>query len=657
MVYSANTERGYHIMSQKNRIVWKLSAVVIAIVSLVIIVFACVENFIGAHYSLVAARDILKFNTGSIARGIESLMMSRNNAGVETLLTDLSGDSEIYGDIRLLSHETGAVAASRLGSAGATLTKDDPLCALCHSLDQSALGGTDPRDMIFEDPAEGRRLSVVTPIANKETCRNADCHAHAGSKPILGFLQADYSLAIVDAPAASRNLYTILAALLTVLLSTAALWMMFRRILGRPIDGLIAGTRRLAEGDLEFRFPAERDDEIGELEGSFNTMTASIREHQTELSNAMEYLKGVIENSADIIITVTPRRMIQTFNRGAEQALGYSRDEVQGKRIEILFADPKDRDRAINQLQYSDNVRNFQTNFLTKGGEVRNVLLTLSRLRDTEGNSIGTFGISKDITEEKKLLREVIQTKKFAAIGQAVTGIQHAIKNMLNALKGGAYLVRNGMKTDNRQRLEEGWAMVEEGIERMSGLSLNMLNYAKDWKPDFEEADIKHLLSKVHEVVRQNAADNGVMVQTELPEVLAPVRCDPKLIHMAVMDIVSNAIDACTWKDFSACEVPEVVLRISPEVTPGSVAIEISDNGCGMSADVVKNVFTPFFSTKKKWGTGLGLALTLRVINVHGGTIKVDSKPNEGTTFRVVLPVRGPLDNKETVDGQEGSHN
>ncbi len=644
-------------MSQKNRIVWKLSAVVISIVLLVIIVFACVENFIGAHYSLVAARDILKFNTGSIARGIESLMMSRNNSGVERLFTDLSGDSEIYGDIRLLSHQTGAVAASRLGNAGEILSTDDPLCALCHSLDEPALGGTDPRDMIFEDAAKGRRLSVVAPIANKDTCRNADCHAHTDSKPILGFLQADYSLALVDSPATSRNLYTILAVALTVLLSTAALWMMFRRILGRPINGLIAGTRRLAEGDLDFRFPAERDDEIGELEGSFNTMTASICEHQSELRNAMEYLEGVIETSADIIITVTPGRKIQTFNRGAEQALGYRREEVEGKRIEILFADPKDRDRAINRLQYSDNVRNFQTNFLTKGGEVRNVLLTLSRLRDAEGNPIGTFGISKDITEEKKLLREVIRNKKFVAIGQAVTGIQHAIKNMLNALKGGAYLVKNGMKADNRVRLEEGWAMVEEGIERMAGLSLNMLNYAKGWKPDFEEADIKLLLSKVHEVVGQTAADNGIRVKADLPEVLAPVRCDPKLIHMAVMDIVSNAIDACTWKDYGVDEAPLVVLRTSPEVTSGFITIEICDNGCGMSADVVKNVFTPFFSTKKKWGTGLGLALTLRVINVHGGTIKVESKPDEGTTFRVVLPVRGPEDDKETVDGQAGSHN
>ncbi len=644
-------------MGQKNRIVWKLSAVVIAIVSLMIIAFACVENFIGAHYSQEAARDILKFNTTSIARGIENLMMTRNNAGVESLFVELSGDSEIYGDIRLFSHRTGAVAASRFGSTGTILTKEEPLCALCHSLDDPSRGGMSTREMIIDEAPKGRRLSVVTPIENKATCRNADCHAHSGDKPILGFLQADYSLSLVDAPATRRNLYMIVAAVFTVLLSTVALWAMFKRILARPINGLIAGTRRLAEGDLDFRFPAERDDEIGELEASFNTMTARIREHQSELRNAMEYLEGVIENSADIIITVTPRRLIQTFNRGAEQALGYSREEVQGKRIEILFADPRDRDRAINQLQYTDNVRNFQTNLITKSGDVREVLLTMSRLRDTEGNPIGTFGISKDITEEKKLLREVIQNKKFAAIGQAVTGIQHAVKNMLNALKGGAYLVRNGMKRDNRERLEEGWAMVEEGIERMAGLSINMLNYAKDWTPDFEKVNIKEMLSKVQEVVRQAAADKGISVQSELPEILMAVRCDPKLIHMAVMDIVSNAIDACTWKDYDEGDLPKVVLRVAPEVTPGFVTIEISDNGCGMTPDIVKNVFTPFFSTKKKWGTGLGLALTLRVIKVHGGTIKVESKPNEGTTFRVVLPVLGPDENKETVDGQAGSHN
>ena len=119
---------------------------------------------------------------------------------------------------------------------------------------------------------------------------------------------------------------------------------------------------------------------------------------------------------------------------------------------------------------------------------------------------MGTFGISKDITQEKKLLRELVQSQKYAAIGQATTGIQHAIKNMLNALKGGAYRVRTGMAKERRQQIAEGWEMIEDGIEEISKLSKHMLNYAKEWKPALERADLNDLLGKICEQNRQAAA-------------------------------------------------------------------------------------------------------------------------------------------------------
>ena len=103
----------------------------------------------------------------------------------------------------------------------------------------------------------------------------------------------------------------------------------------------------------------------------------------------------------------------------------------------MLFAEPAERDEAIARLTNTDHVVNYETHFLTKQGEVKDVILTLSRLRDPDGVSMGTFGISKDVTMERKLQRELILKEKLAAIGQAVTGIQHSLKNMLGSLKGG----------------------------------------------------------------------------------------------------------------------------------------------------------------------------------------------------------------------------
>jgi PAS domain S-box-containing protein len=366
------------------------------------------------------------------------------------------------------------------------------------------------------------------------------------------------------------------------------------------------------------------------------------KELQDELRDAKEYLESMVENSADMIITVNTEGLIETFNRGGEETLGYRREEVIGRPIESLYADPRERYRIAEILEGTGDVKNYETTLLTKDGQVRNVLLTLSHLRDPEGEPIGTIGISKDITQQKKLQRELIQSQKAAAIGQAVTAIQHAIKNMLMSLKGGSYLVQVGMAKDNRQRVEEGRLMVEEGIEHIRGLSHNMLNLARDWRPELQKVDVSEMVVSICESNRQMAADQGVTLRHEISDGLPTVLCDPKLIHMATTDIVVNAFDACTWKEYPSDEIPEVVLKTSLTDEGDFFVIEVRDNGCGMTEEIRRNIFTPFFSTKKTLGTGLGLAVTARIIGAHEGEISVESEPDRGSTFRIRIPKDGP---------------
>ena len=430
----------------------------------------------------------------------------------------------------------------------------------------------------------------------------------------------------------------LLVVVLAGTMCVVALRFLLRHQLMRPVDQLIRGTRQVGSGDLEFRFNTTRPDELGELGRSFDRMTQKVQAHQAELVNALEYLQGILESSADIIITVSPNNFIERFNKGAENALGYRRTEVQGKRIEMLFARKEDREIALEQLADSDNVVNFATDFVTKDGEIRNVLLTLSRLRSPDGEPIGTFGISKDITEERKLIKQVIEMKKLAAIGEAVTGIQHAVKNMLNALKGGAYVLKSGIRTKKRKRVVEGWAMVEEGIERMSNLSLSLLNYARDWKLTREEVNVAELIEKVRDVVKVSAAGKGIELLAEPGEMDSIISCDPRLIHMVLMDLVSNSIDACVWKDYSVGERPEVVLTTNIDAETDLFEIQVRDNGCGMTDEVKENLFKPFFSTKDNFGTGVGLSVTDRVIERHHGRIRVESELGVGTTISVGLP-------------------
>jgi PAS domain S-box-containing protein len=440
----------------------------------------------------------------------------------------------------------------------------------------------------------------------------------------------------------SGLLQAMLVLALAVAVSCGLAWFVVNAYVKRPVRGLIDGMNRLAEREYDFRLDEDETGELGAFASSFNDMASMLSSSLTELKKNQDYLQSILESSADIIITVTPSGNVQTMNKGAEAVLGYSRLEVIGKPIQMFFADPREREAAIEQLKYSDSVVNYETRFVTKSGETRNVLLTLSRLRNSAGEIIGTIGISKDITEETRLQAKLIQSQRLAAIGEVFTGIQHSMKNMLNACKGGAYMVKTGLSTDNRTMLVEGWEMVQEGITRLTDMSTDMLKYVKEWVPRSQRVDLTEILSEIYRVVKQTAADNGVALQLDICPQLPAIACDAKMIHSAVMDVVSNALDACLWKDYSEEETPEILMKAYPNQDNSELVIEIKDNGCGMSEDVKANIFTPFFSTKSKAGTGLGLSLTSRAVGVHGGKIDVESEPERGATFRIVLPVDGP---------------
>jgi PAS domain S-box-containing protein len=638
-------------MRRVNSVVRKLGIVVIAIVTLVVAATGLVNNIIGNRHALESAREMLKFNSESILSGIEKLMMTRNNDGVLEMIQDISRDSSVYLDIRLVSHYSGEVVVSRLHEPGAVLSEGDRSCAICHEEGRPLVTSDDPLDEVLTALDGTRMLHVTTPIMNRAGCKNAECHEHLDSGPTLGFLYTEYSLGRVDSLISGLNTSFVVAALAAILLGTIAFWIMFERTLSRPIRYMLSGIQAIAGNDLSFRFKTDRKDEFGLVEESFDHMAARIEAHQTELRDAREYLEGIVENSADLIITVNPQGLIQTFNRGAEQALGYEREELIGQRIELLFADPRERDVAITKLLKSgDDVTNYETRFLTKDKKVRSVLLTLSRQRDRDGAPIGTIGISKDITNEKDLQIRLAHSEKAAAIGQAVTAIQHAIKNMLNTLTGGAYLARSGISKNDEQRMEDGLAMIDEGKSRIESLSSNMLKYAKEWKLELEVTDLAPIVEDVCNAIKQAANSENTTVGHHVSDHLPPVSCDPRLVHMALMDIASNALDACSSKHYPEAETPEIGFDVYRDKNGRFVVAEIRDNGIGMTEEIKAGIFTPFFSTKEARGTGLGLSLALRIINLHGGEIDVESEPDKGSLFRIALPVAGMNTNEGARD-------
>jgi polar amino acid transport system substrate-binding protein len=173
-------------------------------------------------------------------------------------------------------------------------------------------------------------------------------------------------------------------------------------------------------------------------------------------------------------------------------------------------------------------------------------------------------------------------------------------------------------------------------------MSMGMLDFARSRKLKLQPTDLGELVGKVRSISHAKFADAGVTLSAEVEPDLPRVVCDAEGIRSVVMDLISNALDACSWKEYPEGEQPEVVMRVVPGREPGHIEVQVQDNGDGMSEEVRKRIFMPFFSTKDKKGTGVGLAVVARIVEKHEGDTFVESAPGAGAKFRVSLPIQGP---------------
>jgi two-component system sensor histidine kinase AtoS len=623
------------------RLVWKVNGLFLVILAVVLGIAGYITNLDFEQSEIASARDLSLDSSDRIVRRIESLMSAGEAHELGEIVSRMASENPAFREIRLLSHD-GRVLASQLPGAASVDSISWP-CAVCHAPSGQVRDSVGCSFCEIIEPEESTRaLSVVTAIHGGNGCNQAGCHTGVSDSTVMAILQADYSLDRVDALLYQRTRHTAIAILFALILGSIATWLMTERLLGRRIRTLREGALRLAEHDFTFRFSDPTGDGLAQLASVFDNMTSEFSSTLLELMSAKEHLQAIVENSADIIITVDPTGLITTFNPGAEQILGYNREEVIGRRIEMLFADPSERDAAIAKLDTTEHVVNYLTRFVTKEGDIRRVMLTLSRLRSPDGDPIGTMGVSKDITKELELQRRLYRSQRMAALGQAITGIQHSIKNMLNVMKGGSYMVKLALQNDDRDMLLEGWEMVQQGIEDMTEMSKSMLDFARTKKLKIRPTDLGELATSIHSLNQAKYRDEGVALDLEVSPDLQPVECDAEMIRSVIMDLMGNALDACSWRDYEEGESGRVVLGVHPGSQNGSVEIVVSDNGGGMTEEVRERIFTPFFSTKEKKGTGMGLAVVARIVSTHEGKTEVESEPGKGATFRVTLPTRGP---------------
>jgi PAS domain S-box-containing protein len=350
-------------------------------------------------------------------------------------------------------------------------------------------------------------------------------------------------------------------------------------------------------------------------------------EDELALANALR--ENLIENSVDGVIALGTDERIMIFNPAAESILKYRSTELMGQHVpESAFPPEFKEAMAANQgvCVLPD------TTVCASDGEVVPVRFSGVPLK-RDSKSIGVAIFLQDLRKIKQLEREKIEAERMAAVGQTVAGLAHGIKNILTGLEGGMYVVNSGLQKHQQDRIDVGWDMLKRNIAKISTLVKNLLNFSKGRTPHVSVVNPNDLVQDIVSLYQESARQGGIILVAETDESVSSAPLDAEEIHTCLANLVSNALDACQMSEKTACRV---TVRCKEE--GDSLVYEVADEGAGMDYEIKQKVFTNFFTTKGTGGTGLGLLLTRKIVQEHGGKIMVESTPGEGSLFRLVFP-------------------
>ncbi len=239
--------------------------------------------------------------------------------------------------------------------------------------------------------------------------------------------------------------------------------------------------------------------------------------------------------------------------------------------------------------------------------------------------------------ESRQFQSALVKAERFAAMGQTVAVLSHHIKNILQGIKGGGYLIEMGLNQSQDELVRQGWGIVERNQTRISDLVMDMLSFSKERVPKLETGNVNHVCEEVAELARLSSEENGVRFEFRPQQQIPLAEFDQEGIHRAVLNIVANAIDAV-----AESEDGHVILQTNYDRDNDVVLVAVTDNGPGIPEDQRASVFQVFESSKGERGTGIGLPVSRKIIREHGGRIRIESEAQEGTRFVLSWPRGNP---------------
>ncbi len=364
----------------------------------------------------------------------------------------------------------------------------------------------------------------------------------------------------------------------------------------------------------------------------------------TELEKESALRRHVTESALDALVACDEAGVVTIFNSAAEKLFGVSATEVLRQRGAERFFPAAFRAARVSgkrSLQLPD------TTILDHDGRRIPVRFSGTVLVH-EGEPRASAGFFQDLRELKDLERQKLAAERLAAVGQTVSQLAHSIKNILTGLQGGLYAIRTGWEMDAKDRAEEGLQTAERGFQRIRLLVRDFLRFSKDHLPEFSRCDPNSVAQEVFDLYQRTCERRSITIDFRPLEEPIEVHMDPEAIHTCLANLVSNAIDACVTTNRSDCAI-----TLEVQLEDDRLVYQVTDSGCGIKPSLRRRLFSGMVTTKGMSGTGLGLLMTKKIMEDHGGTVRVEPTVGTGASFVIDLPREGAYRDEDRVDEEE----
>jgi PAS domain S-box-containing protein len=392
-------------------------------------------------------------------------------------------------------------------------------------------------------------------------------------------------------------------------------------------------SRRVSEA------PTGREAEIAELR-------RRLADLQARASERDETARAVLESASEGIVLIDTTGRITLVNAAAERMFGYPRSELLGLPLEELLPERVRHHHVVHRADYFAEPRVRPMGIgLDLAGRRRDgtefpVEISLSHVVSAEGGVAIAF--ITDITERKRIetqlqhQREVLyQNEKLAALGTMAAGIAHEMNNPLGIIttRIEVMLLDAEQQALPAQVLED-LQVLHRASQRVARIAASLRSFARHTPADRVPLDLNTVVDESVQLVQKPLAADNVQIVAELDRTLPPILGDASAIHQVLMNLLTNAREAMPGGG-------HIRLRTDKGERPGWIRLQVADTGVGIPTDEISKIFDPFFTTKRT-GTGLGLSVSYGIVQEHGGTMDVQSRPGAGTTFVISFPTVAP---------------